>query len=185
MSEPRLPTRSEAVNLLVKVGCSPRVVRHCEKVSDLAVKIAETCQQRGFKVDASLVEIGALLHDIGRSKTHSVDHGIIGGDIARSIGLPESVVSVIERHPGGGISREEARKLGWPAKNYMPKTLEEKIVCYADKRVEGMRVVPIEQSIEGYAQILGKTHPAIKRIWLLHREITAIAGDIDADSDPA
>ncbi len=67
----------------------------------------------------------------------------------------------------------------------MPKTLEEKIVCYADKRVEGMRVVPIEQSIEGYAAVLGKNHSAIKRIWRLHREITALVGNINADSDPA
>jgi uncharacterized protein len=93
------------------------------------------------------------------------------------------MIFVIERHAGGGISKEEAKKLGWPARNYLPKTLEEKIVCYADKRVEGLRIVPIEQTIQAYAIVLGKNHSAIKRIWQLHREITSIAGNLDANSD--
>ncbi len=183
MKELKLTTRHEALNLLAKVGCSPSVIRHCEKVSELAVKIAQACQKKNLKVDISLVEISALLHDIGRSKTHNVNHALIGGQIANSFGLPREIVSVIERHSGGGISREEAKKLGWPAKNYLPKTLEEKIVCYADKRVEGLRVVPIERSIESYASALGRNHSAIKRIWRLHREIMALVGEFDADSD--
>jgi uncharacterized protein len=151
----------------------------------LAVKIAEACQKNGLKVDVQLVEISSLMHDIGRSKTHEVDHARIGGELARSLSLPESVISVIERHPGGGISREEAKKLGWPPKNYLPRTPEEKIVCYADKRVERQRIVPIEQAVQAYASVLGENHPTIKRIWRLHREITAIVGDFDADSDLA
>jgi len=177
VSEPRLPTRREALNLLVKAGCSPNVVEHCKSVSAFAVKVAEICQKRGLKTDVSLVEISALLHDIGRSKTHSVDHALVGGKIARSLSLPNSVVSIIERHAGGGISKEEAKKLGWPAKDYLPKTLEEKIVCYADKRVEGLRIVPIEQTMKVYETALGKNHPAIKRIWQLHREITTLTGN--------
>ena len=183
MSELQMPTRREALSLLAKAGCSPSVVGHCESVSALAVKIAKACEEKGLKVDISLVEISALLHDIGRSKTHSVDHAMISGEIARSLGLPKSMIFVIERHAGGGISKEEAKKLGWPARNYLPKTLEEKIVCYADKRVEGLRIVPIEQTIQAYAAVLGKNHSAIKRIWQLHREITSIAGNLDADSD--
>jgi uncharacterized protein len=185
VSELKLPTRREALNLLAKAGCSPNVVGHCNSVSAFAVKIAKACLKEGLKVDVSFVEISALLHDIGRSKTHSVDHALIGGEIARSLGLPKSVVSVIERHAGGGISKEEAKNLGWPARNYLPKTLEEKIVCYADKRLEGRRIVPIDQTIQAYAAVLGKNHSAIKRIWQLHREITDLAGNLDADSDPS
>jgi uncharacterized protein len=185
VSELKLPTRREALNLLVKAGCSPGVVEHCKSVSAFAVKIAKACEKEGLKVDISLIEISALLHDIGRSKTHSVDHALVGGEIARSLGLSKSVVSVIERHAGGGISKEEAKKLGWPARNYLPKTLEEKIVCYADKRVVAQRIVSIEQTIQAYANVLGKKHPAIKRIWRLHNEITALAGNLDANSGPS
>jgi len=183
VSEHRLPTRREALNLLVKAGCSPKVVEHCKRVSAFAVKIAKVCQKKQPNVDVKLVEISALLHDIGRSKTHSVNHALEGGEIARAFNLPDSVVLIIERHAGGGIPKEEAKKLGWPAKDYLPKTLEEKIVCYADKRVEGLRVVPIEKTVKTYAVDLGGNHPAIGRIWELHREITALAGDLDVYSD--
>jgi uncharacterized protein len=173
------------MSLLVKAGCSPNVVEHCKNVSAYAVKLARACQKRGLKVDVPLVEISGLLHDIGRSKTHSVDHALVGGEIARSFGLSNSVVSIIERHAGGGIPKDEAKKLGWPAKDYLPQTLEEKIVCYADKRVEGLRIVSIDQTVKVYAAALGEKHPAIKRIWQLHHEITALVGNLDANSDPA
>jgi len=182
VSEHRLPSRREAVSLLVKAGCSPNVLEHCERVSAFAVKIAEAAQKRQVNVNVRLVEISALLHDIGRSKTHTVNHALEGGKIARSFNLPESIALIIERHAGGGIPKDEAKKLGWPAKDYLPKTLEEKIVCYADKRVEGLRVVPIEKTVRTYASDLGENHPAIQRIWELHREITALAGNLDANS---
>jgi uncharacterized protein len=180
VSEQQLPNRGEAPNLLAKAGCSPKVIEHCRQVSAYAVKIARAIQKRQSKVnvDVKLVEISALLHDIGRSKTHSVNHALEGGRIARKFQLPESVVLIIERHAGGGIPKDEAKKLGWPAKDYLPETLEEKIVCYADKRVEGLRVVPIENTVEAYASGLGEGHPAISRIWALHREITTLAGDL-------
>ena len=177
MSEQRLPTRREALSLLVKAGCSPNVVEHCKRVAAFAVKIAEACLKKQPNLNVELVEISGLLHDIGRSRTHSVNHALEGGRIARGFGLPASVVHAIERHAGGGIPKEEAKKLGWPPRDFVPKTLEEKIVCYADKRVEGRRIVSIEKTVKTYAANLGANHPAIERIWALHREITALTGD--------
>ena len=85
---------------------------------------------------------------------------------------------IIERHAGGGIPRDEARRLGWSARDYVPKTLEEKIVCYADKRVEGLRIVPFEKALKTYVFDLGKTHPAIDRIKRLHQEFVSVLGEI-------
>lgn len=143
MVSEKLPTREQALLFLRESGCRENVIRHVEAVSALAVEIAEACRKRGFNVDLQLVEIGGLLHDIGRAKTHSVHHAVLGVDIARSLGLPEPVVSIIKRHVGGGITAKEAQKLGWPQDIYVPLTLEEKIVSYADKLVEGSRRVPI------------------------------------------
>lgn len=176
MSEPRLPTRAEALDFLVKAGCSKSVIEHCKTVSGFAVKIARAFRVSGFNVDVWLVEVGALLHDIGRSRTHSVDHGLEGGEIARSLRFRRSVIRIIERHVGGGIPKEEARKLGWPFKDYLPQTWEEKIVCYADKRVEGLRIVPMSRAIKTYVASLGRNHPAIDRIRMLHEEIVAVVG---------
>ena len=38
--------------------------------------------------------------------------------------------------------------LGWPKDNYMPTTLEEKVVCYADKRIDHDQITPIEDEIK-------------------------------------
>jgi uncharacterized protein len=177
VSEQSVPTRVEALNFLLKTNCPKSVIEHCKTVSKFAVRIAKAFKKKGFNVDVHLVEVGALLHDIGRSKTHKVDHGIIGGEIARTLGLPNSVVQIIERHVGGGISKEEAEILGLPAKDYFPQTLEEKIVSYADKRVERLSTIPIEQALKPYVASLGENHLAINKIKKLHEEIVAIVGD--------
>jgi uncharacterized protein len=178
----RLPTRKEALGLLIKAGCSPGVVRHAKAVAALAVKIAEACQKKGLEVDIQLVEIGALLHDIGRSKTHSVNHVIEGVKIAKSLGLSDSVVSIIERHAGSGISRNEAQKLGWPVKDYVPQTLEEKIVTYADKLIEGLKRVPIEQVLVKFIRD-NLPQSSILRMKRLHEEFSPLLGDLNADDN--
>jgi len=146
-------------------------------VAELALEIAKACKQRGLGVDLELVEIGALLHDIGRAKTHSVHHAVIGAEIAKSLSLPEPVILIIKRHVGGGISIKEAEKLGWPKDIYVPQTLEEKIVSYADKLIEGSRRVPIERTIKNLSRELPP--PAIVRIRRLHEEMSALTGDCE------
>jgi uncharacterized protein len=173
----QLPTREQALRFLVESGCRMNVVRHVEAVSALAVEIAEACRKKGYNVDVHLVEVGGLLHDIGRAKTHSVHHAVLGAKMARSLGLPEPVISIIKRHVGGGITAREARKLGWPKDVYVPLTLEEKIVSYADKLIEGSRRVPIEVTIEELSRDLPPT--AIERLWKLHEEMLVLVGNCE------
>jgi uncharacterized protein len=172
----RLPTREQALQFLRESGCRENVIRHCEAVTELAVEIAKACKKRGLSVNLELVEVGALLHDIGRAKTHSVHHAVIGAQIGKTLGLPEPVISIIKRHVGGGITAKEAKKLGWPKDIYTPQTLEEKIITYADKLVEGSKKVPIEKTIEKFSDE-GLPPSAIKRIRKLHEEMSALIGD--------
>jgi uncharacterized protein len=173
----RLPSREQALQFLFQSGCTRNVIRHCEAVRNVAVEIANACEERGLDVDLQLVEIGALLHDIGRARTHSVYHAIIGAEIAKSLGVPDAVISIIKRHVGGGISAGEAKKLGWPKDVYVPQTLEEKIVSYADKLVEGSRRVPIGRTIDDLSKEIPPS--AIARIWRLHKEMLAMIGDCE------
>jgi uncharacterized protein len=171
----RLPSRDQALILLSKIGCSTKIIEHCKAVANLALEIARLYRESGVDVDIKLIEAGALLHDIGRAKTHSVHHAIIGSEIAKSLGLPENIILIIKRHVGGGITMEEAKKLGWPKEVYIPETIEEKIIAYADKLIEGTNRVSIERTIE----VLAKKIPmcAIVRIRKLHQEIQTIIGD--------
>jgi uncharacterized protein len=171
-----------ALKLLSQSGCSSNVIEHCKVVSALAVQIAKACEKKGLNVNIKLVQVGALLHDIGRSKTHSVNHVIAGAEIARSLNLPESIVLIIEHHAGGGITIDEAKKLGWPVKSYLPQTLEEKIVMYADKLIEGLKRVEIDRTIKKLSMELGEEHPSIERIKKLHEEFSSLIGDFDAYS---
>jgi len=132
--------------------------------------------QSGLKIDTQLVEAGALLHDLGRSKNHTVDHAIIGAQIAFSIGLPETVIRIIKRHVGAGITAEEAQWLGWPKDVYAPQTLEEKIVAYADKLIARSKRIPIQTEIERLKKENKKE--AAERVRKLHEEITSLLGNL-------
>ncbi len=171
----KLPSREQALKLLHENHCSARVIKHCKAVAELAVETAKACQKKGVKVDVELVEIGALLHDVGRSKTHSVNHVVEGAEIAKTAGLPEPVVAIIKRHVGGGITASEAKELGWPKGNYFPMTLEEKIVSYADKLIETSERVPIEFTINKLRE--EKLGIAADRVRVLYDEIVKLAGE--------
>jgi uncharacterized protein len=170
-----LPSREKALQLLFENGCSANVINHCKAVTKLALETANSLKEKGVKVDSELVEVGALLHDIGRSKTHTVHHAVMGAEIAKATGLPDSVVSIIKRHVGGGITPSEAKKLGWPEDVYVPITLEEKIVSYADKLIENSRRAPIDVTIEKLSGEL--KYDAAGRVRTLYEEITCLIGD--------
>ena len=165
----KIPTPEECIDLLKKMGCSKKVIDHCKAVRDVALKIAKKAG-----ADEKLVEVGALLHDIGRGKTHSINHVLEGVKIAKKLELSEDIIKIIERHIGAGISKDEAKKLGLPENNYEPITLEEKIVCHADNLIQNCKKQPIEKEIEK-ALKNGHNEYAIKLV-NLHKELSDICG---------
>lgn len=169
-----IPNEDECLRLLRVAGCGDEVVSHCVAVKNLAVIISEKCG-----ANTELVKAGALLHDIGRSKTHSPRHAIEGAAIARWLGLPEEIEKIIERHIGGGIPKEEARALGLPAKDYVPETLEEKIVAHADNLIASDRKEKLTELTERYLK--KGLRPAADRIIELHSELSRLCG-VDLDN---
>lgn len=164
-----IPTPEKCFQILKNVGCSEEVIKHCKAVRDVAVRIAKKTD-----ADVKLVEAGALLHDIGRSKTHGIRHAVEGAKIARKLGLSDKIINIIERHIGAGLPADEAKKLGLPEKDYIPITLEEKIVCHADNLVDDSKQRPIEHEVEK-ALINGNKDYAI-RLVVLHKELSDICG---------
>ncbi|MCX6694840.1 MAG: HD domain-containing protein [Candidatus Altiarchaeota archaeon] len=137
-------------------------------VSKEARRIAERIKARGIPVDVEFVETAALLHDIGRCRTHGILHGIEGAKILKD--YPD-YARVCERHVGAGITKEEAVELGLPERDYIPGTIEEKIIAHADNTAGENKVEGIEKTLEDIGKKLGKTHPAIERIKKLDEEI--------------
>ena len=140
-----------ALALLIKAGCSPSVIDHCKTVAgyakEIAIKISERSANEGHPVDIDIdtVFIGGLLHDIGRSKTHGIRHAVEGAAIAVENGLDENIVRIIERHIGAGIPMDDASGLGLPEKDYIPVTIEEKIVAHADNLIFGDKIGTVEE----------------------------------------
>jgi uncharacterized protein len=112
------------------------VVRtHCEIVARIALGLAARSEQR---IDTALVEIGALLHDIGVYRVGSgayIRHGVLGHEILRAEGLPEELCRFASCHTGVGLTREdiERQQLPIPAGDYVARGVEERLVMYADK----------------------------------------------------
>ncbi|MCZ7404751.1 MAG: TIGR00295 family protein, partial [Candidatus Methanoperedens sp.] len=133
----------DAIALLISSGCSSDVIEHCKTVAEyarqIAINIRKSAEKKGqsIDIDVDAVYLGGLLHDIGRSKTHGIGHAVAGAAIAVENGLDDKLVNIIERHIGAGIPKEEAVGLGLPEKDYMPVTIEEKIVAHADNLVFG------------------------------------------------
>lgn len=142
-----LTTKAEAIKLLEESGCALNVIEHCKEVASLAFEIANKARASGYDVNPELVEVGALLHDFGRCKTHKINHAVEGYRLARARGIEPEISEIIKRHIGAGISKEEAKSLGLPENDYFPRSLEEKIVAHADNLVKGTSRITIAEGI--------------------------------------
>ena len=126
----------------------------------------------GKRVNEEAVVAGALLHDIGRSQIQTVGHGYVGAGILEKEGVDPVVVEIVRRHVGAGISPEEAVALGFPPGDYIPRTLEQKIVCFADKMLDGDRARPFEEEVKRFVK---KGHD-VQRLKKLKADVAADLG---------
>ncbi len=152
----------DCIALLVRAGCSEDVIAHCRVVRDLAL----TYTSDPMIVDRDLVEAGALLHDIGRGVTHDLRHAQVGGEICRSLGLGDAVVSIVERHIGAGLTADECSLLGLAPRDCVPRTIEEKIVAHTDNLVKGGRVITLEERLARLIDLPRKQRMRIYRLAL-------------------
>ena len=119
------------------------LIRHGRQVAQKALVIAENVSS--LKPDQGFIENAAMLHDIGIFMTNStgfgcrgqhpyICHGVLGARLLRDRGLPAYAL-VCERHVGVGISAGDIQRhnLPLPQRDMLPLTIEERIICYADK----------------------------------------------------
>ena len=179
-SRAELPTVEMCLSYLAEEGTPNNVIDHCMAVEKLALQIG--MRITSDKEILALISRGALLHDIGRSRTHGLDHAVIGAEILRKRCVDERICLIVERHLGAGIPATEAADIGLPEKDMIPETLAEKIVCHADNLLdeENHRMVrrTLAQEMEE-ARNKGLDTMA-RRMGRMHEELSALAGmDID------
>lgn len=148
------------IELLRKAGVSEDDIKHCVKVAEKALEIAGRSKAN---VDMELIGRGALFHDLGKAKTHEIEHGKIGAEMGKEFGLPDAITDIMEKHIRGGLTESEAMELGLPVKDYTLKTLEERIVIYADRLVDiitdGIVEIKSESEAETRFEDILKTYP--------------------------
>ena len=164
------------------------LVTHSVLVTAKALELAQRYVKKHprAKVDVEFIEEAAMLHDIGIFRCHSpeimcvgsepyIRHGIIGRKILEDEGFPRHAL-ICERHTGVGLTREDVNKqdLPLPDRDFMPISIEEKIICLADKYYSKKpKRLFQEKSFRKIEKNLKKRSPHIaRRFEKLYDEIT-------------
>ena len=172
-----IPNFYECINLLLHYSIPEQIITHQLFTAQTAMRIARRLKKDNIKINCDLILAGSLLHDIGRSESHSIDHGVLGGKILRIHGFSDELVSIVENHIYAGISKEEAKELGLPPKDYIPTTYEEKIVAYADNISKTNKIQGLEEVLTRFKRYLPESHPILIRVKELHDEFDVFVKD--------
>jgi len=119
------------------------LISHSRHVTEKALSVAYKHPE--LNLDETFIAEASMLHDIGIFMcnapsiqcfgTHQyIQHGYLGCEILQREGLYRHSL-VCERHTGAGITREKiiSRNLPLPQRDMLPVSLEEQVICYADK----------------------------------------------------
>jgi uncharacterized protein (TIGR00295 family) len=167
-------TEEEAIALLRKYSDSEehfnKVLAHVKAVQKVAIRIAEKVKG----IDMYKIRIGSILHDIGRFSCppgkDTCKHGHLGAEILRKEGL-DDIAEIAAKHLGAGIRKEDIDKqaLPLPSMDFVPETMEEKIIAHADNLIFGDREGTFEEVVERYRKELGEEY--VSRLNKLKKEV--------------
>ena len=119
------------------------LVEHSSLVMTKSLAVAGNVMH--LSPDLTFIREAAMLHDIGivyvnapelgcYGKEAYICHGYLGRELLEREGYPRHAL-VCERHVGIGITIDDIRahNLSLPQRDMRPLTIEERIICYADK----------------------------------------------------
>ena len=150
---------------------------HIKVVYELAKKYASE-----YGASEEIVSIAALLHDIGIFLTDAprihcygtapyICHGYYGAELLRMEGLFKHA-RVCERHTGVGLTKELIMDSGWPLPfmDFIPQTLEEQLICFADKFYSKTRYLEKARTMQQVVDSMEKiSQEAVRKVkeWAL------------------
>lgn len=119
------------------------LLMHSRAVSEKALEIAGRVKH--LHPDSEFIREAAMLHDIGifmtdepqigcHGKKKYICHGYLGRELLEREGFSKHAL-VCERHVGVGITIKdiEENNLPLPKRDMIPLSVEEQIICFADK----------------------------------------------------
>lgn len=148
----------------------------------VAGKALDCLRKRGIEADLEFVREAALLHDIGvvRCDAPSIHcygslpyicHGVEGRKMLEELSLPRHAL-VCERHTGSGLSVDDIirQELPLPRRDMLPVSIEEKVICYADKFFSKSGNLREEKPLEKVIGQMERFGPdSLSRFMELHR----------------
>lgn len=127
-----IPSLAECRVLLTrKFPVAQSLLEHCQKVAQVAVRLAEELNRSGSRLNPELVAAAGLLHDMAKGEP---DHVKSGEKIIKELGFP-AVAKIVGTHKDI-LSRREDH------------LTEEEVLYLADKMVRGNQLVPLKESYQ-------------------------------------
>ena len=135
---------NESIELLAEYGKGATWVKHCFAVADSASRLGHVIESR-YAIDRQYLWSTDLLHDIGRYITHDpIMHGVEGYNLLFKLGHEEEAF-VCASHILFGLEASEAVQFGLPARDFIPHTIEQRIVPLVDLMVEGVQPTTLDR----------------------------------------
>jgi uncharacterized protein len=149
-----IPSHHQCLELMDTHGMLPNIREHSFRVMQVACFLGEALTAAGFDLHLALVEVGALLHDLGKTQCLGTltNHAELGAGILEALGYPQ-VAQVVREHVHLDGHILDPRPLR-----------EAELVNYADKRVLHEVVVTLEVRFADLKVRYGRTPEALARI---------------------
>jgi uncharacterized protein len=146
-----IPKREECLRLLEEHGVPENIRQHILQVTRIAMFLGKRISKKE-SVNLPLLEAACLLHDLDKHMTFEQvhNHGLITAGILRELGYDE-VVPLMASHRISSIKAPGLR------------TLEERILYYADMRVKHDEIKPLRERITYIKEKYGVRSPEAMR----------------------
>ena len=165
-----LPTRRQCLALMEAHCMLANIREHSFRVMEVAVFLGERLVAAGFSLHLRLIEMGALLHDLGKSPCLGTPHNHAewGAAVLDDLGYLDLAQVVREHVHLNSVSAD-------------PRLMREvEVVNYADKRVLHTRVVTLEERVADLQVRYGRNEEALRRIAALAMKTLALEEKIFA-----
>ncbi|MDH4161286.1 MAG: HDIG domain-containing protein, partial [Nitrospirota bacterium] len=137
--------------------------------------------EQRLAIDRERLRVGALLHDIGRCRTHDpIGHGVEGYRLLTELGHHQEA-HVCASHILCGLSREDAAAHGLPDRAFLPRTIEEKLVPMIDSVVEVDRATTLEKRIASIMRRYDGNAWFLDRMRTAHQRARTFLAELERD----